>query len=113
MSRLHVFSFILLVLLALAQASSLYRFKNNQDNAIPRSSLLISGRGFMPGFVDQPSSIFLKKRGQVGFFNAQEDKRSGRSVVPRSGVPRSGLLISGRGWLPGFYEQDWTNQIYL
>ncbi|CAJ0583168.1 unnamed protein product, partial [Mesorhabditis spiculigera] len=73
--------------------------------SIPRSSLMISGRGFGPGFFDAPSSYRLVKRGETT--QARRDFwRTNAPSLERFIIPRGSLLISGRGFAPGFAEQS-------
>ncbi|CAJ0583167.1 unnamed protein product, partial [Mesorhabditis spiculigera] len=92
--------------------------------SIPRSSLMISGRGFGPGFFDAPSSYRLVKRGEttqarVGGHRAPTEAefreymiklrdfwRTNAPSLERFIIPRGSLLISGRGFAPGFAEQS-------
>ncbi|CAD6189203.1 unnamed protein product [Caenorhabditis auriculariae] len=66
---------------------------------IPRSSLMISGRGYMPGFAPMMQNI-MKRGGQPDADGMRKRGADERLV----GIPRSGLLISGRGWMPGFVD---------
>ncbi|CAJ0583169.1 unnamed protein product, partial [Mesorhabditis spiculigera] len=79
--------------------------KRGSTFSIPRSSLMISGRGFGPGFFDAPSSYRLVKRGETT--QARRDFwRTNAPSLERFIIPRGSLLISGRGFAPGFAEQS-------
>ncbi|GMT05262.1 hypothetical protein PENTCL1PPCAC_27436 [Pristionchus entomophagus] len=75
-----------------------YESRPLQGRHVPRSGLLISGRGFGPGFGSDTltSRYFVRKRG----LGAQNK----RAVDKQKFVPRSGLMISGRGFMPGFVD---------
>ncbi|KAF8385924.1 hypothetical protein PRIPAC_75066 [Pristionchus pacificus] len=89
-----------------AEKKSNLRFTSSRSNStrsqtgrhVPRSGLLISGRGFGPGFGADTltSRYFVRKRG----LGAQNK----RAVDKQKFVPRSGLMISGRGFMPGFVD---------
>ncbi|GMT31447.1 hypothetical protein PFISCL1PPCAC_22744 [Pristionchus fissidentatus] len=90
---------------AAANASSLRPFgetaekKSNLGRHVPRSGLLISGRGFGPGFGEDTltARYFLRKR-------ALGTAQNKRAVDKQKFIPRSGLMISGRGFMPGFVD---------
>uniref|UniRef100_A0A1I7WYC2 Neuropeptide-Like Protein n=1 Tax=Heterorhabditis bacteriophora TaxID=37862 RepID=A0A1I7WYC2_HETBA len=77
-------------------SKSRYYF-HRASSVIPRSSLMISGRGFMPGFYHSRGGMMLRKR-SLG----KDRKRTGGLVLAT--IPRSGLMIAGRGWMPGFSD---------
>ncbi|GMR30122.1 hypothetical protein PMAYCL1PPCAC_00317 [Pristionchus mayeri] len=83
---------------ALSHSSSSDAKSPKPGRHVPRSGLLISGRGFGPGFGADTltSRYFVRKRG----LGAQNK----RAVDKQKFVPRSGLMISGRGFMPGFVD---------